>query len=485
MSSSRGIGRLSHDNTTGDETTVLGEEGTEDEGADSGELDEDVDGGTRGVLEGITDGVTSDSGSVGGVTLPNSDHLPIRSLDLEHTSLDVLLGVIPSTTRVGGGESNLDTRNNAASKNSVSGLVAEQDSTKKRRDDNKETWGNHLFEGGVSRDGDASLEVWLSFLGASLSSVHSLELILDFTEHLLSSITDSLHGHGGEPVWEHGTNEETSESERLKDVDLVSIGSLCGLIFNVVHLSDAVGDTSDEGTEEGKSDEAGRSDSETLSDGSGGVTSGIKVISSLTNSFIEVGHLSNTASIVRNGAISINRESNGEAAEHANGSESDTIHSSEMEGNKNGDSETEDGDDAGEVSEGETVDDIGGSTVFAGFSELTGRGVLLGSVVLSDKSDEETGPETEDNADVALPLGCVVWLASECDSDTFFGEHEDSGDNHDGHKDSGYPQLNLELIVDVLHLDVSQELADEGGANTNSSDNEREVDGLRSGNHGL
>jgi len=192
LSSSRGIGRLSHDNTTGDETTVLGEEGTEDEGADSGELDEDVDGGTRGVLEGITDGVTSDSGSVGGVTLLNSDHLPIRSLDLEHTSLDVLLGVIPSTTRVGGGESNLDTRNNAASKNSVSGLVAEQDSTKKRRDDNKETWGNHLFEGGVSRDGDASLEVWLSFLGSSLSSVHSLELILDFTEHLLSSITDSL-----------------------------------------------------------------------------------------------------------------------------------------------------------------------------------------------------------------------------------------------------------------------------------------------------
>ena len=123
--------------------------------------------------------------------------------------------------------------------------------------------------------------------------------------------------------------------------------------------------------------------------------------------------------------------------------------------------------------------------MFAGFGELTGRGVLLGSVVLSDKSDEETGPETEDNADVALPLGCVVWVASECDSDTFFGEHVDSGDNHDGHKDSGYPQLNLELIVDVLHLDVSQELADEGGANTNSSDNEREVDGLRSGNHGL
>ena len=350
---------------------------------------------------------------MGGVTLLNSDHLPIRSLDLEHTSLDVLLGVIPSTTRVGGGESNLDTRNNAASKNSVSGLVAEQDSTKKRRDDDKETWGNHLFEGGVSRDGDASLEVWLSFLGASLSSGHSLELILDFTEHLLSSITDSLHGHGGEPVWEHGTNEETSESERLKDVDLVSIGSLCGLIFNVVHLSDAVGDTSDEGTEEGKSDKASGANGETFADSGGGVASSVKIVGVFTDLLVEVGHLSDATSVVGDRAIAINGEGNREAAKHSDGSESDTVHGSELERDKNGDGQADNRDDAGEVSKSETVDDIGGSTVGAGFSELLSGSVLFGGVVLSDEADEETGPKTEDDADIGLPGSEIVNVASE------------------------------------------------------------------------
>ena len=118
---------------------------------------------------------------------------------------------------------------------------------------------------------------------------------------------------------------------------------------------------------------------------------------------MEVGHLSNATSVVGDGAIAVNGEGNREAAEHAKGSESDTVHGSELEGDKNGDSEAENGDDARKVAESETVDDIGGGTVGAGFSELLGGSVLFGGVVLSDEADEETGPETEDDANIGLP----------------------------------------------------------------------------------
>jgi len=43
-----------------EDATMSGEEGGENEGLHSHELDEDVEGGARGVLEGISNGVTND-----------------------------------------------------------------------------------------------------------------------------------------------------------------------------------------------------------------------------------------------------------------------------------------------------------------------------------------------------------------------------------------------------------------------------------------
>merc|ERR1719491_2935425 len=130
------------------------------------------------------------------------------------------------------------------------------------------------------------------------------------------------------------------------------------------------------------------------------------------------------------------------------------------------------------VTKGETVDDVGGSTEFASLSKLLGGSVLLGGVVLSDEADSETRPETKHDASVALPRGCVVGNTSEHDSDTSFGEHVDSGDDHDGHEDCGNPQLDLQGSLDVFDSDVGEELADEKGKNSNGRDDKREVDGV-------
>ena len=419
-----------------------------------------------------------------GITLLDLDILALIVLEVELASLDVLLGIVPGATRVGGRESNLDTRDDAASEDTVGALVAEEHSTEERADDDEEAWGNHLLEGGVGGDSNAVLEVWLGFFASWGSLGHGLELSLDLLEHVLSGITDSLHGHGREPVGEHSADEETSEGEGLKDVDLVGVvdgGSLRGYTVSPVHVANGVGGTGHEGTEEGESDEASGADGETFADSGGGVASSVEVVGVVTNVLVEVGHLSDATSVVGDRAIAVNGEGNRKAAEHAKGSQSDTVHGSELERDKNGDSEAENGNDAGKVSESETVDDVGGGTVGAGFSKLLGGSVLFGGVVLSDEADEETGPKTEDDADIGLPGGELVNVASERKSH-YIGENVDSGDNQGGHEDSGNPELDLESGLDrashFIDSDVSEELADERGNDTNGSDNEREVDGI-------
>ena len=221
--------------TAGDDTTVLGEEGSEDEGADSGELDKDVDGGAGGVLERVTDGVTSDGSGVLGVTLLDNLVVAIIVLSDELSSLYVLLGVVPRTARVGGGEGDLDARDDAASEHTVGGLVAEEETSEERGGDDEHTWEHHLLEGGVGGDADAALVVRLLIL-LGRGVLHSVELRLDFSEHVLGGITDGLHGHGGEPVWEHGTDEETSESEWLKDVHAVGGISKSVSVLSLIHI---------------------------------------------------------------------------------------------------------------------------------------------------------------------------------------------------------------------------------------------------------
>ena len=479
---------------TGDETTVLGNEATENERADSGKLDEDVDGGARGILERITDGITRDGGSLdvleerAGLGDPDGITVLVLAVEDKHLSLNEFLGVIPSTTGVGGGECDLDTGDDAASKDTVSGLEAEEIACNKRGEDNEEAWGYHLLERSVGGDGDAVLVVGLPLLLLTVSLnlrvvvlglVHLLELLLNLSKHLLSGVTDSLHGHGGEPVREHSAEEEASESEGLEDVDLEGLSGV-----RVVELGEGGGNTSDESTEEGKSDEAGRANGEALTDGSGGVASSVKSIGALTDGWVEVGHLSNTAGVVRDRTIAVNGEGDGEAAKHANGSESDTIHGSDIVGDEDGDGKAENGDDGGEVAEGKTVDDLRGGTVIARLSELQGGGVLLGGVVLGDQANEETGPEAEDDASIGLPRGGVVGLASELNLESF-GEDEGGRDDHAGHEESGNPELDFEGSLDLLSSDVGEELADEGGNDTDGSDGEREVHGFRSLHHGV
>lgn len=74
--------------------------GGEDDRDNGHQLDQNVEGRTRGILEGITDGVT-DNGSL----VFSRSLLSDLSVNSEVATFDIFLGIVPSTTRVGGGNS--------------------------------------------------------------------------------------------------------------------------------------------------------------------------------------------------------------------------------------------------------------------------------------------------------------------------------------------------------------------------------------------
>ena len=444
-----------------EDTTVGSDEGAEHEGGDGGELDEDVDGGAGGVLKRVTDGVTDDSSLVLGVALNNVDGVAFLVMTTDELlGLNELLGVVPGTARVGGGEGDLDTGDNSSSEETRGELVAEEVSTDERGDNDDGARGDHLSEGGVGGDSDALLVIGLGVTGKDSGG-----LSVDLSNHILSSFTDSGHGKSGESVGEHSTEEETSEGEGLEDVNLVGI--------SVASLSN----TGNEGTEESEGNEAGRADGEALADSSGGVSSSVESVSDLTDALVKVGHLSDTASVVRDGSISVDGEGNGEAAEHTNGSEGNSVHGSPVEGEEDGDGEADNRDDVGEVSKSKTLDDVGGSVELAGLGELLSGSVGVGGVVLSGDSNDETGPETEGDAAEDFPSGGIVAGASEGEVDVL-GEDVEARDEEHGHEEGGNNKLNLKLVLNG-HLDSGEGDGDERGTNSDGGHNKREVDGIR------
>ena len=463
---------------------------TENEGSNGGKLDKNVDSWTGGILEWITDGITDNSSDVLLSELEVSSHpvfvdlfesFFVESLfksgfnfktvlqnftsesvgeefvvlelegskvdtssfsllsELRSVGLNFFLGVIPSTTGVRLGDSDLNTGNDGTSEDTSGGVWTEDESSKEWGTDNEETWGNHLFEGGLSGDLNATFIVWLVFVSSSLL-FHTVVVILDDeVHHVISGISDSLHGEGSEEVWEHSTDEETGELGWLEDID--------GGITN----------SGNESTEEGKTDEASGTDSETFTDGGGGVTSGIEGISEISDFSWKSRHFSDSTGIVRDWSISINGKGNWEGSEHTEGGKTDTVHTSVGETVSNGSSDADNWDNDGNVTEGETEDNVWCWTFVASVSKPFGWGISVVSVVFSDETDDHTRPESEHDASVGGPSVHGEWdlLGTTFEGEAFWKD-EDSWDNASSHNDGGSTNLELKDRLDVLNGNVSQ-----------------------------
>lgn len=115
---------------------VLIEEATKDQGGDGRELNENVDGGARGVLKRVTNGITGNSSLMAlSLLLHHNKFLGLGIsglLGCVGSSLNVFLGIIPSTTSVREGEGNLYTRDNTSSEESTDRIGSEEETEEKR-----------------------------------------------------------------------------------------------------------------------------------------------------------------------------------------------------------------------------------------------------------------------------------------------------------------------------------------------------------------
>ena len=72
------------------------------------------------------------------------------SLVLRSSLLDLLLGIVPSTTSVRGRDGNLNTRDDGSSEESSNGVWTEEESGSEWGSKNEDTWGDHSLEGSIS-----------------------------------------------------------------------------------------------------------------------------------------------------------------------------------------------------------------------------------------------------------------------------------------------------------------------------------------------
>lgn len=130
-----------------------------------------------------------------------------------------------------------------------------------------------------------------------------------------------------------------------------------------------------------------------------------------------------------------------------------------MERKEHGGSKTEDWNNIGEVSEGKSLDDVGGGIVEAGFSELLGWSVMVGSEVFSGETNEKTRPETHHNTSISLHWSCRVWFTCGELNLHVIWENESAWVDSGAHEDSGDNKLKSKLLENVS-LDESKELSD-------------------------
>jgi len=241
---------------------------TENEGSNGGKLDKNVDGWTGSILEWISYGISDNSSDM----LFSEFHLffhPVVSEDSESISietvfdtvfnfdtilglltselmgsedvvlsldifkidisfnglesedgsvlLDLFLGVIPSTTGVRLGDSDLNTGDNGSSKDTSSGVWSEDETSAEWGSNNEDSWGDHLFEGSFGGDSNATFIVW-EVIHDSISLLLLSDLVIGLNEfhHSVSGISDGSHGEGSEEIWEHSTDKESSELGGLR-----------------------------------------------------------------------------------------------------------------------------------------------------------------------------------------------------------------------------------------------------------------------------
>mmetsp|Transcript_25204 Transcript_25204/g.65429 ORF Transcript_25204/g.65429 Transcript_25204/m.65429 type:complete len:379 (+) Transcript_25204:434-1570(+) len=353
---------------------------------------------------------------------------------LRGASLQVLLGIIPGAAGVGHADSHLHTADQRTGKHACQAAHAKQDANNDRGAHDQHTWGDHLAQAGIGGDGDAALVVRAH--GAVHDAGGGGKLAAHLFHHSQRSLAHALHGHGGEPVWQHGADQQAEEDVSIQDGGILESDTSTG----------------DIGAKQGKRHQSGGTDGKALPDGGGGVAGAVQGVSALADVLAKAGHLSNATGIVADGAVRVNGQANGHGGEHAQRSASNAVHAGKGESDIDADGNNDAGNDGALVAQGQAEDDVCGSAGAAGIGDVAHRLEGMAGVVLRHKADDEAAPQAGAHADgdvVPLDGGVHVPQLGK-NTGELIGQQELGQQGHQrGHHHGGHNQLHLESRLDV------------------------------------
>mmetsp|Transcript_12765 Transcript_12765/g.28758 ORF Transcript_12765/g.28758 Transcript_12765/m.28758 type:complete len:643 (+) Transcript_12765:1150-3078(+) len=439
-----------------------------DQGKHSHELHHNIQSRTTGILEGISDGVTDNSGLV-----------DVRSFSLQFTVraglFNVLLGIVPSSSRVGHTNGQLHGSNKGTYEKARHGGNSKEDSSQERGEDHHGTGRNHLAQTGLGGDSDAGIVIrtfrWVGIQKVGLF----VKLTLHLQDHGHGCLSDTLHGQGGKRKRDHSSHNQKGESQGFQHVDTT----------REQFVTRSMSDTGDKGTKQGQRHQSSRTNGETLSDSSSCVSSSVKGIGLFTDSRVEFSHFGNTSSIVTDRSIDINRQTSGQVGEETNRSEGNTVHIAHGEGSINHKGKNQHGNDGRLVPESNTVDHVGSSTSLTGLGDFANGLVTVTCVILGHQTDNESTDDTHGHTEASFPRvkGKNFITNSTGELERFRQVINGSVVHGRDHDNGSRDELNLERHFHIFFsLDsrnvCGNEGADQAHKNTNGTDNDRENHGV-------
>mmetsp|Transcript_125122 Transcript_125122/g.361992 ORF Transcript_125122/g.361992 Transcript_125122/m.361992 type:complete len:498 (+) Transcript_125122:112-1605(+) len=381
----------------------------EDEADDGRELHHDVERGARGVLQRVADGVAR--------------HRVLVRLGALHELLaeaargDVLLGVVPRAAGIAHRDGQLHTRDQSPRKQARACILPEAQAGNEGAQDHQGSRRQHLAQGRLRRDADATLVVRRHLL-----RTHDLrELRQALLDHVVRRGAHGLHRPSREGIGHHRAEEQASEDPRVQNV----------------HSRNPCSHR--ERPEQRQAHKRRGADCEALADGRRGIPCRVEAIRQAADRLRQASHLRDAPGVVRDGAVGVDGQRHGHGPQHSKSTERHSEHATEAVRHEDRQTQAEHGNDAREVAQRQAVDDPCGRGLLLRLGDLPHRRVAVRGVVLGDEADEQAGPETQHDRHRAVPpLHLLVALAhaeglrkavlGQCHDDR---RHQDGADHED------------------------------------------------------
>ena len=280
------------------------------------------------------------------------------------TALDHLLSVVPGTAGVGHEESHEHTRHGRSGKEASKGLDTEDATDDDGGKNRGYTRKDHLPKCGIGRDRHTARGIRL------LRPVHDTglftELPPDFLHHTLRRTANSRHREGSDEERQHPAYEQPDHNQRIDQVD-------AGLVQP--HLAGI-------GGEQRERRQCCGANGESLALGSSRISDRIQGVGDRTRFPPQATHLADSARVVRNRTVRVNRHGHTDGRQHSNRSYANPVQAGGQERGVNRNTNEEHGNGRGLHADGKPRDQIRCGPRLTGFGDLSDW--PRGCVVLGD-----------------------------------------------------------------------------------------------------